>query len=212
VHYDPSHIQPVNLSTVIGESAAIATQGHDGGLHTLTGSLDPASPLRRIFALRGAPLFPPPRPSPVLPVGTPPGTDSNPSPLAPQSLSGRPGPERGAPPSPPRREQKSGISCSGRLLTEMGDCGWIECPNQLVGWGQPPGGAKKAPRERQNFADMRLFAVVRSCPRDGVFPRRLVWKSDLGSKWYGGNGLPLRRVRGSNRRSALRTTISQNRT
>jgi hypothetical protein len=25
-----------------------------------------------------------------------------------------------------------------------GDCGWIECPNQLVGWSQPPCGA--APR------------------------------------------------------------------
>ena len=32
------------------------------------------------------------------------------------------------------------------------DCGWIECPNRLVGWGQPPGGArkpKKAPRGRR---------------------------------------------------------------
>jgi hypothetical protein len=28
-------------------------------------------------------------------------------------------------------------------LTERGDCGWIGCPNQLVGWCQPPGGARK---------------------------------------------------------------------
>jgi hypothetical protein len=50
------------------------------------------------------------------------------------------------PPGPPRREQKPGTSCSGRLPRYRGDCGWIECPNQLVGWDQPPGSAKKAPR------------------------------------------------------------------
>ena len=33
-------------------------------------------------------------------------------------------------------------------LTEVTAGGWIECPNQLVGWCQPPGGARKAPRGR----------------------------------------------------------------
>jgi hypothetical protein len=64
----------------------------------------PPGLLRRLFALRGRRPLGRPRPPPVLPVGTPPGTDSNPSPLLSQPLSGT------------RREQKSGTSCSGRLL------------------------------------------------------------------------------------------------
>jgi hypothetical protein len=106
-----------NLSPVIGESAAIATQGrtrqwHSGlAWHSGSGQL-----LRRRFALPRWRSSGRPRPPLVLPVGTPPGTASNPSPLGPQPLSGRSGPERGAPPAPPRRGQKSVTSCSGRLL------------------------------------------------------------------------------------------------
>jgi hypothetical protein len=72
-------------------------------------------PSTRMFALRGRRSFGRPRAPLVLPIGTPPGTDSNPSPLGTQPLSGRAGPERGAPPGQPRRKQKSGTSCSGRL-------------------------------------------------------------------------------------------------
>jgi hypothetical protein len=46
-----------------------------------------------------------------------------------------------------------------------GDCGWIMCPDLaggMGGWAQPPGGAKKAPRERQNCVHMHLFVVERS--------------------------------------------------
>jgi hypothetical protein len=71
----------------------------------------PCQLLRRFFSLRERRSFGRPRAPLVLPVRTPTGTESNPTPLGPQPLPGRPGPERGA----SRGQQKSGISCSGRV-------------------------------------------------------------------------------------------------
>jgi hypothetical protein len=95
--------------------------------------------LRRLFALPAgaAPGRSPPgaRRPPVLPIGTPPGKDSNPNPLAPQPMPGRPGLEleRGAPPGPPAPRSAKIRDLVFGALTEVTDCVWIdEGPNQLV--------------------------------------------------------------------------------
>jgi hypothetical protein len=58
----------------------------------------------------------PSRGPPVVPTGAPPGTGSNPNPLAPQPLAGEgTWPRTARAPGPTPRSTKSGISCSGRL-------------------------------------------------------------------------------------------------
>jgi hypothetical protein len=96
-------------------------------------TLDPRQPFEAHFALRGRRPFGRPRPPPVLPVGTPTGTGSNPSPLVPQPFPGRPGPERDAPPVPPRRELNQGPRVRGAY---RGDCGRITDQDQVP---QPAG-------------------------------------------------------------------------
>jgi hypothetical protein len=135
-----------NLSTVIGESAAIATQGRDSGLHTL----DTAKLLRRPFALRRGDPLGRPRPPPVLPIGVPPGTDSNPSPPWPPAHFGetRPkSPERGPPPGPTPQSTKIRDLVFG-ALTEVTAGGssapisWWDGANRQVAPGRPHGGGR----------------------------------------------------------------------
>ena len=97
--------------------------------------------LRFFFALPRAPL--------VLPIGAPPGTGSNPNPLGPQPFWGNPAQHGAHPRAHTAVNKNQGSRVRGAYRN---DCGWIECPNRLVGWGQPPGGArkpKKAPRGRR---------------------------------------------------------------
>jgi hypothetical protein len=71
--------------------------------------------------------------------------------LAPQPFPGRPARPRrtGRTPGPGGPHPAVGKNQGSRVRgAYRGDCGWIECPNQLVGWGQPPGGARRAPRWR----------------------------------------------------------------
>jgi hypothetical protein len=135
-----------NLSTVIGERAAIATR--NARAQQWPPHWIPYQLLRHLFALRGRRSFGRSR---AASGQNPPGTDSNPNSLGPQPLPGRPGPERGpCIPGPTPRSTPTKIRdlLVFGALTYRGDCGWIECPNQLVGWGQPPGGARKSPRGR----------------------------------------------------------------
>jgi hypothetical protein len=68
--------------------------------HLLCLTLDTGQALEATFCPPGRRSFGRPWPPPVLPIGTPPGTDS--IFVAPQPLSGGPGPERGALPGPKR--------------------------------------------------------------------------------------------------------------
>jgi hypothetical protein len=113
-----------NLRTVIGESAAVAMQGH--GSSPRTAHWVPWQLLRRPFALRGA-LLPSGAPRPRRCYRSeprqPPGADSNPNPLAPSRAcppapSGEACPRTGCRtpgPAPTPRSTKIRISCSGRL-------------------------------------------------------------------------------------------------
>jgi hypothetical protein len=141
VQYDPSHIQPEHGDwRARRNSNARARQWPPHWV--------PYQLLRRLFALRGRRSFGRSR---AASGQNPPGTDSNPNSLGPQPLPGRPGPERGpCIPGPTPRSTPTKIRdlLVFGALTYRGDCGWIECPNQLVGWGQPPGGARKSLRGR----------------------------------------------------------------
>jgi hypothetical protein len=122
-----SHIGPAH--SVIGESAAIATQGKDSGLHTGYR----AKLLRRFFARRGRPpsCFGRPRHAAraplVLLVRTPPGTDSNPNPLPLQPLPGRRGDlaQNGAHPrSHPAVDKNQGPRVRRGPGAHRGGCFW----------------------------------------------------------------------------------------
>jgi hypothetical protein len=85
----------------------------------------------------------------VLPARTPPGTDSNPSPLGPQPLPGRPGPERGAPPPGASRRGLKNQDLVFGALTEVGTAGgssapigWWDRANRQVAPGRPHGGGR----------------------------------------------------------------------
>jgi hypothetical protein len=104
-----------------------------------------------------------PRALVLLPARNPPGTDSNPSPLGPQPLPGRPGPERGAPPGPPRGRQKT-RDLVFRALTEVTAGGssapisWWDGANRQAAPGRPHRGG------RILSTAMHLFAVERHWP------------------------------------------------
>jgi hypothetical protein len=165
-----------NLSAVIGESAAIPTQGHGSGLHTL----DPCQLLRRLFAFRFWRSFGRPRPPPVLPIGTPPGTDSNSNPLGPQPLPGGPDPERGAPPDPrahPAVDKNQGIrDLVFGALTEVTAGGssapisWWDGANHQAAPGRPHGGGSIL----STCTFLRLGGRARTATPKSVFDLRSV--------------------------------------
>jgi hypothetical protein len=103
--------------------------------------------LRRIFALRGgAPSAGTPGPHRCCrsePRQEPTRTQA---PLAPSPFRGDLAQNGAHPRAHPavNKNQESRVRGAYR-----GDCGWIECPNQLVGWGQPPGGMGPTARWRQ---------------------------------------------------------------
>jgi hypothetical protein len=108
-----------NLSAVIGEIAAIATQGHDSGLHT--GYRASFRGVRRLFSLRGRRSFGHPRAPLVLPVGIPPGTDSTPNPLGIQPLPGSLGDlaqNRAHPRAHPADDQNQGSRVRGAYRSD----------------------------------------------------------------------------------------------
>jgi hypothetical protein len=105
--------------------------------------------LLRPFAPRGRRSRRPPRAPPVLPIGTPPGTDSNPNPLGSQPDSGSLAwlvPHRLC----AQRHRMWSAAMGSRVPgTSRCNWGWIDCPHHPVGWGNPPGEPPGEPSRRR---------------------------------------------------------------
>ena len=99
-----------------------------------------------IFCLRDKQTIGRPHPPPVLPIGAPPGTDSNPSPLDPYNPFRRDLTQNGAlTRAHPAVSKNHGSRVRGAY---RGDCEWIECPNQLWWYGANRQAVPRRPHSR----------------------------------------------------------------
>jgi hypothetical protein len=138
-----------------------------------------------------------------------PGTESNPNPLGPQPLPGRPGPERDAPPGPPRSGHKSGTSCSCCFgaLTEVtaggssAPIGWWDGANRQAAPRRPHGGGRilttctflrlggrgagSGPAEVEKGNEEHRYSLVLQAQEVGFFLRRDITLTNLGPRQKG---------------------------